>query len=267
MDKAVEKIIEGLVELGSKLIGLFLILVIGFRISKMIIKLLNKSKGFNKLEKSVRTFISSFVGIVLKILVFITALGYIGIPMTSIITVFGSATLAIGLALQGGLTNMTGGLLLLVFKPFMVGDYIDSSDGSGTVEEITIFYTILKTPDNKRIVIPNGTLSNQSITNYSSYNKRRLDLDFSVSYDSDIDKVKRVLTDVLNKEELILKDETIFVRLTKQDDSALIFTTRVWVKNEDYWAVKFNLEEMVKKAFDENKIKIPYPQLDVHIQK
>ena len=202
MEKAVEKIIEGLVDLCFRIIGLILILLIGFRLVKFIIKVLNKGKGFNKLEKSVRTFINSFVSIVLKILVVITALAYIGIPMTSMLTVFGTATLAIGLALQGGLTNMVGGLMLLVFKPFKVGDYIETHTDSGTVDEITIFYTILKTPDNKKIVIPNGPLSNETIINYSAQDKRRLDLDFSVRAYNCLKRANiHTLQDLVNKSE------------------------------------------------------------------
>lgn len=267
MEKAVEKIIEGLVELGFKTIGLILILIIGFKLVKMLIRLLDKSKGFNRIEKNIKSFILSFISIVLKILVFITAFAYVGVPMTSMLTVFGTATLAIGLALQGGLTNMVGGILLLAFKPFQIGDYIETHSDSGTVDEITIFYTVLKTPDNKKIVIPNGPLSNETIINYSSLEKRRLDLNFSVSYNSDIDKVKKILQQTIEKEDLVLKDEKIFVRLSSHGDSALIFTIRVWVKTENYWDLKFNLEENVKKAFDENNIEIPYPQLDVHLQK
>lgn len=267
MEKAVEKIIEGLVELGFKLIGLILILVVGFKLVKIIIKFINKIKGFSKLEKSVQTFITSFFSILLKALVFITALAYIGIPMTSMLTVFGTATLAFGLALQGGLTNMMGGIMLLIFKPFSIGDYIETHSDSGIVDEMTIFYTILKTPDNKKVVIPNGPLSNETITNYSSQTKRRLDLEFSVGYNSDIEKVKKILLEEIDKEDKILKDEDIFARLSKHDNSALIFTVRVWVKTEDYWPVKFNLLENVKKAFDKNKIEIPYPQLDVHLDK
>ncbi len=267
LEKAVEKILEGLVELGFRLIGLILILIIGFRIVKFLIKILNRSKGFNRLEKSVRTFITSFISIVLKILVFITAFAYIGIPMTSMLTVFGSVTLAIGLAVQGGLTNMVGGLLLLIFKPFKIGDYIETHTDSGTVDEMTIFYTILKTEDNKKIVIPNGPLSNETIINYSSQTKRRLDLDFSVSYDSDIEKVKQVLLDTLKNEDLVLKEDEIFARLSNHGEHALIFTTRVWVKTDDYGDLKYNLEENIKKAFDKNGIKIPYPQMDIHLEK
>lgn len=267
MENAVEKIIEGLVELGFKLIGLILILTIGLKIVKLIVNLLKKINGYSKLDKSVQTFIISLATIVLKTLVFITALAYVGIPMTSILTVFGTATLAVGLSLQGGLTNMMGGIMILIFKPFSVGDYIETHTDSGTVESITIFYTILKTPDNKKVVIPNGPLSNETVTNYSSQSKRRIDLTFSVSYNSDVEKVKEILMDELQKEELVLKDEDIFARLSSHGDSALIFTTRVWAKTEDYWTVRFNLLENVKKAFDKNKIEIPYPQLDVHLNK
>ena len=267
VDKLLDKLFDGGVELGLKLIGFALILLIGFKIVKVLIKLIKKGKGFNKLEKSVQTFIVSFINITLKCLVFITGLGYLGIPMTSLITVFGTASLAVGLALQGGLTNMVGGLMILIFKPFKVGDWIESNGLSGSVEEITIFYTILKSLDCTRIVMPNGELANTNVKNFSSNAKRKLCLDFSVSYKSDIDKVKKVIMDVIDKEELILKDEEVFVRLTNHAESALIFTVRVWTNNSDFWPVKFNLLENVKKAFDKNKIEIPYPQLDVHMDK
>lgn len=267
MEKAVEKLIEGSVDLGFRLIGLILIILIGFRLVKLLINLLKKSKGFNKLEKSVTAFILSFLNIALKCLVFVTALAYIGIPMTSVLTVFGTATLAIGLALQGGLTNMVGGIMILIFKPFKIGDYIEAGGESGTVLDITIFYTILLTPDNKKIVLPNGSLSNEPITNYSSEKKRRLDLDFSVSYDSDIDKVKEIIEGVLKKEKLVIKEDGIFVRLSKHDDSALVFTVRVWVENSNYWDLNFNILENVKKELDKNNIEIPYPQVDVHMRK
>lgn len=267
MDKVLDKLLNGSVDLGLKLIVFILILLIGFKIVKVLIKLLNKGKGFNKLEKSVQTFIVSFINILLKCLVLITGLAYLGIPMTSLITLFGTASLAVGLALQGGLTNMVGGLMILIFKPFKVGDYVDTHVDSGTVGDISIFYTTLITPDNKSIVLPNGNLANSAIVNYSHFEKRRLDIDFSVSYNSDVEKVKKVILEVINNEEKILKDEDIFVRLTSHADSALVFSTRVWVKNEDYWNVKFNMLENVKNAFDKNKIEIPYPQLDVHMDK
>ena len=267
MDKILDKLFDGGVDLGLKLIGLVLILLIGFKIVKILIKIIKKGKGFNKLEKSVQSFIISFISIALKCLVFITALAYIGIPMTSLITVFGTASLAVGLAMQGGLTNMVGGLMILIFKPFKVGDWIESNDVSGSVDNISIFYTEISTLDQTKVVLPNGNLANSNIKNFTTNEKRKLCVNFSVSYDSDIDKVKKVLKDVIDKEEMILKDEEIFIRLTEHSDSALIFTVRVWTENKNFWPVKFNLLENVKKAFDKNKISIPFPQIDVHMDK
>jgi len=267
MDKLFDKLTDFGIESGLKLIGFFLILIIGFKIVKIIIKLIKKGKGFHKLEKSVQSFIISFINISLKCIVFITALAHIGIPMTSLITIFGTASLAIGLAMQGGLTNLVGGIIILIFKPFKVGDWIESSGASGSVDEITIFYTEISTLDGTKVVLPNGVLANSNIKNYSANDKRRLCLDFSVSYESDIDKVKKVLMKVIEKEEFVLKDEEIFIRLTEHADNALIFTIRVYVLSKDFWTLKFNLLENVKKEFDKNNITIPYPQLDVHMDK
>ena len=267
MDKFFDKLTEIGIDSGFKLIGFFLILIIGFKAVKIFIKIIKKGRGFNKLEKSVQSFIVSFINIALKCIVLITGLGYIGVPMTSMITLFGTASLAIGLALQGGLTNMVGGLMILIFKPFKVGDWIDSNGISGSVDNITIFYTEISTLDSTKVVLPNGNLANSNIKNFTTNSKRKVCLDFSVSYDSDIDKVKKVLKEVIDKEEMILKDEEIFIRLTEHSNSALIFTVRVWTENKNFWPVKFNLLENVKKAFDKNKITIPFPQLDVHLDK
>lgn len=267
MEKAIDKLVEGGVDFGLRLLGFIFILIIGFYIAKLIIKIIKKGRGFGKLEKSVQTFIISFLNIALKCLVLITALANIGIPMTSLITVLGTASLAIGLAMQGGLTNMVGGITILIFKPFKVGDWIENGNVSGSVEEITIFHTVLKSLDATKIVLPNGDLANSCIKNFSYNSKRRLCIDFSVSYDSDIDKVKKILNEVIDKEEFVLKDEEIFVRLTNHAESALIFTVRVWTLNQNFWPLKFNLLENVKKAFDKNKITIPFPQVDVHLDK
>lgn len=267
MERVIENILDGCVDLGFKLLGFILILFIGFKLVNAVTKIIKKNKHLSKLDKSVLTFITSFVSITLKVLLLITAFAYIGIPMTSMLALIGSAGVAIGLALQGGLSNIAGGIMLLVFRPFKVGDYISDNSDEGTVEEITIFYTILRTPDNKKVVIPNGTLSNDTITNYSAHPKRRLDIDFTVGYDSNIEKVIEILKTEINKQEKVLKEEEIFARLTKHDESALVFTTRIWVNQEDYWTVKFNLLENIKKSFDKNNITIPYPQLDVHLQK
>lgn len=267
MDRVIENILDGSVNLAFKLLGFVLILFIGFKLVNLATKVVKKNKHISKLDKSVLTFITSFVSITLKTLLLITAFAYIGIPMTSMLALIGSAGVAIGLALQGGLSNIAGGIMLLVFRPFKVGDYISDNSDEGTVEEITIFYTILRTPDNKKVVIPNGTLSNETITNYSAHSKRRLDIDFTVNYESDTEKVIKILKEEINKQEKVLKEEDIFARLTKYGENSLVFTIRIWVKQEDYWAVKFSLLENVKKSFNKNNIIIPYQQIDVHLQK
>lgn len=267
MDKLFDKLTDLGIDSGFKLLGAILIIIIGFKIVNIFLKIIKKDKRFGKFDKSVQSFIISFINISLKCLVLITALAHIGIPMTSMITLFGTASLAVGLALQGGLTNMVGGLMILVFKPFKVGDWIENNGISGSVDEITIFYTEISTLDGTKVVMPNGNLANSNIKNFSTNAKRKLCIDFSVSYDSDIDKVKKILKNVIDKEKLVLKDEEVFIRLTNHADSALIFTVRVWTKNQDFWTLKFNLLENVKKEFDKNKITIPFPQLDVHMDK
>ena len=267
MDKFLDKLTDIGIDSGFKLLWFIVILIVGFKIVKILVKLIKKDKRFSKFDKSVQTFIVSFINISLKCIVLITALAGIGVPMTSMITLFGTASLAIGLALQGGLTNMVGGLMILIFKPFKVGDWIESNGLSGSVDNISIFYTEISTLDSTKVVLPNGDLANSNIKNFTTNEKRKVCVNFSVSYDSDIDKVKKVLREVIDKEELILKDEEIFIRLTEHSDSALIFTVRVWTLNKNFWPVKFNLLENVKKAFDKNKISIPYPQIDVHMDK
>jgi small conductance mechanosensitive channel len=267
MNDTIKDLITKSTDFGIQILGGIVILIVGIKVVNIIIKILKKGRGFNKLDKSVQSFLISFLSISLKIVVLITVLGHIGVPMTSLITVFGSATLAVGLALQGGLTNMVGGLLILIFKPFKVGDWIETSSASGQVQEITIFYTVIHNLDNTRIVLPNGELANTCVKNFTHNGERKLCLDFSVAYDSDIDKVKSVLSSVIDEEDFVLKDKEIFVRLTNHADSALIFTVRVWTKNENYWPLKFNLLENVKKAFDKEKITIPFPQMDVHLDK
>ena len=191
----------------------------------------------------------------------------VGVPIASLITVIGSCAVAVGLALQGGLSNIAGGLMILIFKPFQVGDYIKANDLEGTVKSITMFYTTITTIDNKVIQLPNGNLTNSNITNYNTNPTRRVDLEICVSYDSDIDKVKKVLKSVVDKNEKILKDDRNLIRLMKHDSSSLNFAVRSWVKTEDYWDVYYDLMENIKKSFDENNIEIPFPQMDVHLDK
>ena len=240
-------------------------ILIGFKLSSWLVKALKKSKGFSKLDASAASFIGSFIGITLKILVVVVAASIVGIDVTALSAVFATAGVTVGLALQGSLSNLTGGLMILIFRPFKVGDYIDNHSDSGTVREIGIFYTTLDTPDNKRITIPNGLLSNATVVNYSAEPLRRVDMEFSVAYTSDIDKVNDVMLTVVKANEKVLGDPAPFVALLRQDASALVFVARAWVKSEDYWDVYFYLCETMKKAFDTVGIEIPYDQLDVHV--
>lgn len=211
-------------------------------------------------------FLLSVVRILLNMLVVISAAIELGIPSATFITILGSAGLAIGLSLQGSLSNLAGSLILMLFKPFRVGDYVDAGGVSGTVEEINIFYTVIRTVDNKLVTCPNGSLSNANITNYSKQETRRVDLVFSAAYDCDVEQVRQLIFDQALQHPLILHDPEPFVRLSACASSSMDFTARLWCKNEDYWTVYFDMLESVKKAFDEQGIEIPYPQMDVHVK-
>jgi len=250
---------------GIKIIESLIVLFVGIKLIKFAKKWIKNSPRLEKIDMGVRTFFGSFLGITLYIILFISIAMILGIPTTSFITALASCGVAIGLALQGALGNLAGGIMILIFKPFKVGDYITTSSASGTVTNITIMYTMLTTPDNKVITIPNGTLTNSVIENYSASDKRRVDLSFTTGYDCDIEKVKEILLNVANKHEKVLKEQPPFARLAKHGDSALEYTLRVWCNAQDYWDVNFDLIEEVKKEFDSNGISIPYPQMDIHI--
>ncbi len=243
-----------------------LVLIIGFNIIDALEKRFKKH-SFSKIDSTVKTFLVSFITVALKVLLIIVFLSIVGVPMASIVTIVGSCAVAIGLALQGGLSNIAGSLMILIFKPFKVGDYISAGGFEGTVKSITMFYTVITTIDNKQVQLPNGSLSNNNIINYSANSERRVDIDLSVAYSSDIEKVKKIALDTIKKHELVLQDKENTIRLKKHDSSALVFTLRAWVKKEDYWTVYFDLMENIKKEFDKNHIEIPFNQLDVHMKK
>lgn len=264
LENLLAKIAEFIASFGFRLLGAILVLVVGIFLIKWVCNLVVKAKGMQKSPKNAQTLVKNIVKISLYIVLLFTVAMIIGVPAASLVAVIGSAGLAIGLALQGGLTNIAGGIIILCFKPFEIGDFIETSSHSGTVVDIGLIYTTINTPDNKRVVIPNGTVSNASVVDYSAYETRRLDLELSVAYDSDIDMVKETLLSLANAHELVLKDPAPFVRLGTHGDSALIFKLRVWVKSADYWTVNFDLLEASKKVFDKRGIEIPFPQLDVH---
>lgn len=267
MQEFLDKLIAFATSAGLRILGAILLLIIGSRLIKWVIKLIGKGKKFKTLVPNVQTLIKDIVKVVLYILLIVTIASTLGVEMTSIAAAIASAGLAIGLALQGSLANFAGGIMILVFHPFSIGDFIDDGTHSGTVTDIGIFYTVLETPDNKVVTIPNGALSNSSVTDYSAKDIRRLDLKIGVAYDSDIDLVKDTLLELAGAHELVLKDPAPFVRLGEQGDSALVFYLRVWVKASDYWTVNFDMLEASKKIFDKRGISIPFPQMDVHLDK
>lgn len=238
---------------------------IGTRVIKWLVNFLKKSMGRANIEQGVLTFISSLCKYVLYFVLVLIILSQFGVTASSVIAVLGSAGLTVGLALQGSLANFAGGVLILLLKPFVVGDYIieNADKQEGTVAEITIFYTKLLTVDNKAIMLPNGTLSNSSIVNVTAMKKRRLDLLFGVAYDSDIKVVKEILERVAIGDEAIIKEEPTNVFVSELKDSYVEMGARGWVKTEDYWAAKWRITENVKLEFDKAGISIPFPQVEV----
>ena len=246
-------------------LGAIVVFIIGVRCVTWVSKLIRKSPKLDKLDPSLRSFLASFSNIILYTVLVINVAMILGVPATSFITILASCGVAIGLALQGSLSNFAGGLMILFFKPFKVGDYIEASGESGTVVDISVVYTSLLTVDNKRITVPNGSLTNSVIKNYSSEKLRRVDLDFSVAYDSDDEKVKALIQQIIDTHPKALQDPAPFVRQTAQCDSALTYTARIWCESADYWTVYLDVLEGVKASFDKNGITIPFPQMDVHI--
>jgi small conductance mechanosensitive channel len=267
MENIINNLSNKSVDFVLKIIAALVVLLVGFKIVNVIDKKLKKTNRFSKIDSTAKTFLISFANISVKVVIIIVVLSIVGVPMASLVTLVGSCAVAIGLALQGGLSNIAGSLMILIFKPFKVGDFISANGMDGTVKAITMFYTTITTIDNRVIQLPNGALSNSNIINFSANPKRRVDIDLSVSYNSDIDKVKKIIMDVINKQKLILADEEKFVRLRLHAESALVFTLRVWTKTQDYWTVYYDLMEQIKKEFDKNNIEIPYNQLDVHMIK
>ena len=254
--------------LSSFGISLFIalsILIIGRQVVKILIKIISTALERSNTEDTVRIFVTNLLNTLLMIVVFIAAINQLGIQTTSIIAVLGAAGLAIGLALQGSLSNFAAGILIVIYRPYKVGDYIQADNHLGTVDDIQIFSTVLKTPDNKLVIVPNGSIMNGSIVNFSNQDKRRVDIIASCSYEDDIDKVKSVLADILSKDDRILNEPKPRIAVSELADSSVNFIVRPWVKNSDYIDVYYSLLEEIKKRFDQEGIAIPYPQTDVHI--
>lgn len=241
-----------------------ILLVIGFKLSDWFVRRINRTRAFSHMDPTAQSFLVSILSIGLKLLVVIIAAGIVGVSTASIIAVLGSAGLAIGLALQGSLSNFAGGVMLLLFKPFQVGDYIELATGeAGTVKGISIFYTTLVTPDNRKLVIPNGTVSNGSIINTSAMPQRRVDLEFFTAYGTDAETVSNILLQCADAVGLFLDEPARFARITRTDDHSVVFTFRGWCKTEHYWQANFEMQERVGKAFREAGILPPATQFTV----
>jgi small conductance mechanosensitive channel len=258
MNTIIPKLQELAVFYGIKIIIAVVIFIVGRWIAKALKNVIQKMMAKRNVEATIASFLCNMSYVVLMTIVIIATLNQFGIQTASLIAIVGAAGLAIGLALQGSLANFAAGFLMLVFRPFKTGDYIEGAGTQGTVEEIHIFTTQLKTPDNKTVIIPNAKLMGDNIINYSAKDKRRVDLVIGVSYSDNLQKVRQVLEDVLSKDNRVLKDP---------GDSSVNFAVRPWVKTDDYWTVYFDLTEDIKKRFDAESISIPFPQQDVHLYK
>ena len=260
-----EKAQELLALYGLKLVAALAIFIIGKWVAKLVKKIVVKMMTKGKAEATIIGFVSNIAYFAMMAFVILAALGQLGIETTSFIAVLGAAGLAIGLALQGSLSNFAAGFLMIIFRPFKVGDFIEGAGVAGVVEEIAIFTTTMKTGDNKTIIIPNSSLANGNIVNYSAKETRRVDLTVGVSYDADLAQVKAILQELVEADERILKDPAHLIAVAELADNSVNLVVRSWVKTADYWGVMFALTEAVKLRFDQEGIGIPYPQRDVHL--
>lgn len=261
----IPKIQELVAVYGLKLIAAIAIFIIGRILARWLRGLVARMMEKADVDPMIIGFVTNLAYTGLLVFVVIAALGQLGIQTTSIIAVIGAAGLAIGLALQGSLANFAAGFLMIVFRPFKVGDFIEGAGTAGSVKDIQMFTTTLMTPDNKTIIIPNAKLSGDNIINYSSAPTRRVDLTVGVAYDADIKHVKGVLEDIVAQDSRVLKDPPHKIAVAELADNSVNFTVRMWVNSGDYWGVYFDTTEIVKLRFDEEGIGIPYPQRDVHI--
>ncbi|HFQ4979737.1 TPA: small-conductance mechanosensitive channel MscS [Vibrio vulnificus] len=256
-----------LIQYGVNIISAIVILFIGNIIVKAVANSVSKVLNKKEMDKAVVEFIHGLVRYLLFVIVLIAALGRVGVETASVVAVIGAAGLAVGLALQGSLSNFAAGVLIVAFRPFKSGDYVEIGGVAGSVEAIQIFQTVLKTPDNKMVVVPNSGVIGGAITNYSRHATRRVDLMIGVSYKSDLKKTKQVIRETLEKDARILKDPDMTIGVVTLADSSVNFVVRPWCKTEDYWNVYFDSMQAIKEALDANGIEIPFPQMDVHLNK
>lgn len=250
---------------GINVLIALVVFVIGRFLAGVISTVVGNMLSRTKLDKILVAFLQSLVNTILLVIVIIAALDRLGVNTTSLVAMLGAAGLAVGLALQGSLQNFASGFMLLVFRPFKSGDFIEAGGTMGVVEKISIFSTIMRTGDNKEVIVPNGAIYGSNITNYSARSTRRVDMTFTVSYDDDIKQVRDILAEIIKADERILPEPATVIAVSELGPNGIIFVVRPWVKTEDFWPVKFAVTEKTKLAFDENGITIPYPKMDVHL--
>jgi small conductance mechanosensitive channel len=267
MEQIIARAHEWVALYGLKVIAAVAILVLGRIAAGVVRAIVRRLLRKGSVDETLVLFLVRFSYIAMMVFVILAALGQLGIQTTSFIAVLGAAGLAIGLALQGSLANFAAGILLIIFRPFNLGDYIEAGGTAGGVEAIGIFSTELKSPDNKKIVVPNAKVIGDNIVNYSAKDQRRIDIVAGVSYSDDLDKVRKVLEGILSEDERILQDPAPTIGVLALADSSVNFAVRPWVKTADYWDVFFSIQEKIKKRFDAEGITIPFPQQDIHIHK
>lgn len=259
---------DGPVDFILKVVFALVLYVVGSRVINWLCKVIRKQMAIVGTDETAKRFLLSFIKISLYIILVLTIAGNLGVDKTSVVTVVGSAGVAVSLALQGGLSNFIGGLIIMFLRPFSVGDYIieNGEKNEGTVEKIELYYTTLMTVDSRRIVIPNSTLSNNSITNVTAMDKRRLEVKVGISYDSDLLKAKEIMKDLIEKDPELLDREETQIFVDELGDSSVVLGMRAWVRTEEFWPTKWRMNEQLKLEFEKNGILIPYPQLDVHMK-
>lgn len=261
-----DKLLNLCVDLGLKLVVAAAVVVLGWIFSTKLADLI-RSKRSSRLDKTVRGFLANACNVALKALVLVIAVSIMGVPMASVVALLATVGAAIGLALQGGLSNIAGGILIMIFKPFKIGDFITSDGESGTVTDINIFYTTLKTPDNKTVMLPNGTVSGGKVTNLSAEGLRRVDFEFNVEYGTNTDGVMALLEKVARDNSKVVEDPNISTLIGGYNEKGIAVYLRAWCKSEDYWDVYFSINKAVKDAFEHYEVSFARPQLDVHIDK
>ncbi len=267
MNETLERIRTIAVEYAPKVVLAVVTLIVGWMVIKWIVNLLDKAMVKSKLDISLREFLKTLSSLLLKVLLVLSVANTFGIVTTSFIAILGAAGLAVGLALQGSLSHFASGILIMIFKPYRIGDFIEVSGQSGTVKQIQVFTTLMTTLNNNLVIVPNGQVLSGSIVNYTILGKRKLALEFRIGHNDDIDAAKAIIESLYREHELVLKDEPIDVFVASHGTSSINLTARAWAKSEDFWTIHFYMMEQVKKEFDKAGISIPFPQMDVHFPK